>query len=621
MKSTEPGQPIKKRRGRKILLWTVALILILIIGAGVFLYINLNRLLTNALNKSFSTSIISDVYELKFENLSVNPLGGDVSVHGVEFRQRENSLKNYPYINSSLRLQTREMVLKNVDLLTLIRSNILKLEKIEILEPGIDFRIEDKIPVFFPIKDTVTTAAKSEKDKKRFVEAFALKEFNLVNASFHTTNLAKEREFNIQNLNLSFGNLFINQQPGKDEISYEHIRLSIGEFAGQLQKRSIRSVQFKDFEIRIDSFQISQTRDTAIWHFADFSTQVKALDIQTADSLFHLTMQSFGLSYREKSIQLSELSFKPNVSNARLQRDFPYQHTQLSGTVGSLHILGLNFDSLIYKGKIFIDTIKLDKASVSLYKDKTKPFDKNKFPQYLGQVVNSMKPPLRIGQLEATQVNLVNKERNPDGTTAAANINQAHVVVKNITNLSTTDMLMLKADAYLENKARFNLELNFSYQEPHFSFNGAVHKFSLPDLNPLIEAYTPASVHKGVVDELSFSGNANHNSANGTLKFLYHELDIDVELEGKAKWKSDVLAFGANALLPSANPASADLPPRIVKFQVDRDLNKSFVNLTIKSILKGLKETVVMSKENRKAYKEQKKELKKQKKNRDKKEN
>jgi hypothetical protein len=621
MINTETGSATKKRRTKKILLRVAALILILLTGGGVYLYINLNRLLTNALNKSFSTSIISDVYELKFENLSVNPLGGDVSVHGVEFRQRENSLQNYTYINSSLRLQTRKLVLKNVELLTLIRSNILRLEKIEILEPGIDFRIEDKIPVFFPIKDTVTAAAKPEKDKKRFIEAFSLKEFNLMNASFHTTNLAKEREFNIQNLDLSFANMFINQQPGKDEISYEHIRLSIGEFAGQLQKRSISSVHFNDFEIRIDSFHISQTRDTAIWHFADFSTRVKALDVQTADSLYHLTMQSFGLSYREKSIQLSELSFKPNVSNARLQRDFPYQHTQFSGTVGSLNLQGLNFDSLIFKGKIFIDKIKLDKASVSLYKDKTKPTDKNKFPKYLGQIIRDIKPPLLIGQVEANQVNLVNKERNPDGTTATANINQANAVVKNITNLSTTDMLAIKADAYVENKARFNLELHFSYREPHFSFNGSVHKFNLPDLNPLIEAYTPASVHRGVVDELSFSGNANRTSANGNLKFLYHDLDIDVELEGKAKWKSDVLAFGANAILPSSNPASADLPPRTVKFQVERDLNKSFVNLTIKSLLKGLKETMIMSKENKKAYKEQKKELKKKYKNRDKNEN
>src|SRR4030095_813915 len=82
-------------------------------------------------------------------------------------------------------------------------------------------------------------------------------------------------------------------------------------------------------------------------------------------------------------------------------------------------------------------------------------------------------------------------------------------------------------------------------------------------------------------------------------------------LEGKAKWKSDVLAFGANTILPSANPVEGQ-PTRIVKFKAERDMHKSFVNITIKSLLAGLKETVLMSKENKKAFREEKKKKKKE---------
>jgi hypothetical protein len=437
----------------------------------------------------------------------------------------------------------------------------------------------------------------------------------------HTTNLAKERDFNIRDLTISIADVLINQKPGEDEISYKHIRLSIGDFAGHLRQRAIKSINFKDFEIKIDSFHNTQTKDTSVWRFADFSTEVKGLDIQTSDSLFNLTMQSFALSYSKRSIQLHDLSFKPNVSNARLQAEHTHQYTQFSGTVGSLKIEGMNFDSLIYKGKILIDRVNLDKASLTLFKDKTKPLDKNNFPKYLGQTIKSIRSPLAINELKATNVNLVNRERNEDGSYATANINRATAEVKNITNLPGAEMLPIKMDAWLENKAHFNVRLNFSYAEPRFDFNGSIQKFNLPALNLLIEAYTPATVHKGIVDELSFSGSAGRTSASGTMKFLYHDLDIDVELKGKAKWKSDVLAFGANTILPAANPASADLPPRIVTFHVQRDLNKSFVNLTIKSLLAGLKESVIMSKENKKTYKAQKKEQKKKLKDKKKKDN
>jgi hypothetical protein len=294
-----------------------------------------------------------------------------------------------------------------------------------------------------------------------------------------------------------------------------------------------------------------------------------------------------------------------------MQARFKYQNTQFSGTVGTLNLLGVNFDSLIYRKKIFINEVVLDKVSASIFKDKSKPVDPNKFPEYLGQSIKAIPSPVLIKKVSGTNINLVNRERNPDGSYATANINRASVDVKNITNLSSNDVLMLNANAYIENKAHFNLSLGFSYVEPRFSFDGRIEKFNLPGLNPLVEAYTPASIHKGVLDEMTFSGNVYRTGSIGTMKFLYHDLDLEIELEGKAKWKSDVLAFGANTLLPSANPAPG-LPPRVVSFKAERDMHKSFVNITIKSLLAGLKETVLMSKENKKAFRQEKKEAKKE---------
>jgi hypothetical protein len=91
------------------------------------------------------------------------------------------------------------------------------------------------------------------------------------------------------------------------------------------------------------------------------------------------------------------------------------------------------------------------------------------------------------------------------------------------------------------------------------------------------------------------------------MKFLYHDLQLDLELKDQAKWKSDFLTSVGNALLSSSNPPSANKPPRVVQFTVERDMNKGFINIMIKSLLAGFKETMIMSKENRKAYKEEKK--------------
>ena len=596
---------------RRIITRILAVFFILLIAGGVFIYINLGKLLTNALNKGFNANVISDVYELKFEKLSVNLLTGTVKVFNVKLQPLEKPLQDYPYINSSFRLSADKMMLKNVDLITLLRTNELRLKQIEFIEPGIDFKIADVVPVFFPFKDTTSGAVK--KGKKKSIESYTLDRFDMIDASFHVTNTAREREFDIQKINISLVDMVIEQLSGMNIISYKNFIFSIGALTGSLQKKAIKRISFKDFNIRIDSLHIVNTPDTSIYRFADFAMGLKALDIQTADSLFHLAVQSFSLSYRNKSIKMNDVAFKPNVSDAIIQSRYKYQHTHLAVTLGDLLLNNVSFDSLIYQQKLFIDELVLNDVTLSIFRDNTKPVDKNRVPLYLGQQIKAISLPIVIRQVKITGVNLVNTERKPDGILAKANINRGTVTVSNLTNQPSDRMLEMTADAFIENRARTNLRLTFSYEAPQFNFRGRIAKFHLPNLNPLIQSYTPAKILKGTADEITFSGTVYRTWSTGTMQFLYHDLEVDLELKNKAKWKSSLLAFAANTAVNEANPVSEDRPARTVSYHADRNMNKGFVNILIKSLLSGLKETMIMSKENRKAHKKEKKKFKKQK--------
>lgn len=612
--TAESNSTKKKHPVRKMILWILAVLFIIVSAGGFYLYLNFNKLLSDALRKNFNNSLISDVYELKFEKLSVNFLSGNISVHNVDLQPREKPLNSYPYINSSFHLKAGKILLGNVEIKKLLKENILRLEKIELEAPGIDFTIADINPIFFPFNDTTLVETKREKSKKRSIESYFLKEFHLKDAAFHVSNSAKHREFNIQDINLNILGLLLDQQPGKDVFSYQKIDLSIGKSTGEMKKMALKHISFKDYSLTIDSLKILRSKDTMIFHFADLRTGINELDIQTEDSIFHLHVKSFDLSYRGKSIKTEGVSFKPNISDAAMQARYHYQHAQFSGTLGNVQITGVNFDSLIYSRKLLIDQIMLNKVSASIFKDKTKPLDKKRFPVYLGQTIRAIKMPILIKQVKATNVSLVSKERKPDGSYGIANINRGTAEVKHITNLSVSEKLILKADAFLEDKAHFNVILQFSYLEPQFSFDARIDKVILPNLNTLLQSFTPAKINKGTLDEMAFSGNAYRTNATGTMKFLYHDLDIDLALKEQAKWKSSALAFAANTVLPSANPHSDKVPARIVQFQVERDMNKGFINIILKSLFNGLKETMVMSKENRKENREAKKEAKKERK-------
>ena len=599
----------KKHPIRKVILWTLASLFVILSIAAIYITRNFNQLLTDALLKNFNSALISDVYELKFEKLRVNLLQGNIKVFNVVLQPRQKPLQNYPYINSSFSLRTRKILLTDVKILDLLKLNILKLEKIEILEPIVELKIENQIPIFFPFKDSTEVVDPDDKGKKNPIESFVLQKFDLINASVHVVNLAKERELSVKRFSISFRDLILQQLLGKDLISYNHIKISIGDLTGKMKHEALKYLSFKDYRLSIDTLKIEKSVDTLIYHFADFGLGINTVDVQTADSIFHVSLQSIQLSYRDKAIWLKGFLFKPNVSNAALQAKSKYQKTGFSGSIDSINIIGLNFDSLIYSRKLFVEEIDIDNVSLSLFKDKTKPPDKKKFPQYLAQNIIAIPLPLRVRTMKATNINLLNVERKEDGTTAKVTVGRGTLAAKNITNLSPTGMLTLNAAAYIENKVLVNLNVAYSYTKPQFNFNIRETKFNLLDLNKLILAYAPVKICKGMVDEIILSGTAYRTYATGTMKFLYHDLNVDMKISEK-KWQNDVVAFAANTVLPSSNPPSAGMSPRVVSIKAERDMNKAGFNIILRSLFAGMKETMIMSKENKKAYKIEKKKRK-----------
>lgn len=601
MGSNEPiVNPISVKKKR----WPIILVLLFVIllGVSMFVYLNLTRLLSSALSKSFDKSLVSDVYELKFDNLYVNIFDGDIRISKVVFQPRSKPLNNYPYINSAFSLSTDKLILKNVKIKQLLQTQTLELDKIEIDKPEIQLSLAGDVHVFFPFNDSTSDIGKNE--KKKSVQAFHLQKFELNNANFNATNSFEQREFEIKNVNFTFNDLFLNQHVGMDSLSCKSIELSIESFAGRLLKSPVRTIQFRNYNFNVENVELQKTIDTVIFHFDDFNTSLNDLDINTADSIFHLSMKKFGLSYRDKSIKLEDIVFEPNISESQMQKRFKYQNTQFAASIGSLEIVKMEFDSLIKTKKFVIQELILDSVTAAIFKDKTKPMDLTRFPLYPGQQIAGLKVPVQISRVTVKNSTIVNRERKPDGTYAKVTVNNLQAIASNITNLSTVEPLVVKGAATLENSAPFNVTLKFDYTKPQFSIDAKISKFNLKSLNTLLKSYSPASINSGVVDEISFSGTAFHSSAKGHLKFLYHDLSIDLQLHEQAKWKSTLGAFAANTYLHSANPVTPGHPERVVSYEAQRDMHKGFINIVLKSLLSGLKETMIMSKENRKAFQE-----------------
>ena len=184
---------IQKKKWSKTRIILISITLVLI-AAGTFFYFNFNKLLSVALKKAFESSLVSEVYELKFENLRVNPIEGSISVFEVALQPWEKPLHSYSYINSSFILKTEGLILKSVDIMLLLKSNKLDLDRISITKPDIDLVVNSNNPIFFPFKDS---SAPSPEGKKKTLDSYLLDEFQLIDATFHMIIIFFQRPYGI----------------------------------------------------------------------------------------------------------------------------------------------------------------------------------------------------------------------------------------------------------------------------------------------------------------------------------------------------------------------------------------------------------------------------------------
>jgi hypothetical protein len=251
-------------------------------------------LLSEALLKSFNSTIASEVYELKFENLRVNLIDRSIRVFNVTLLPREKPLHEYPYINSSFRLSTEEILLDSVHLRTLLQENKLSVKRISIIRPTVEMMLTGKRHIMLPFKDSIAVVPDSTKtgNNKGALKSFNLKEFRLEEAAFHIVNTSKQRELRITNFSISLRDLLLSQQPGEYSTSFNRVLLTLGHLTGTMQQDVFQSLDFKAFNVGIDSLDMKLTLDTLQYRFRNFSLGLHELDVQTADSLFHLSMQS-----------------------------------------------------------------------------------------------------------------------------------------------------------------------------------------------------------------------------------------------------------------------------------------------------------------------------------------
>ncbi len=243
-----------------------------------------------------------------------------------------------------------------------------------------------------------------------------------------------------------------------------------------------------------------------------------------------LSIDSLHLDTHDRMIRTVGLALLPQLPQSDYA-ELNHNHsdwTQLetATTVWS----GVDFPALVKERIVSIDTIKIQGAKISSYKNRQVPQPQRE-KQLLSQTIRELPVALRVGCIDFGPLDIIYQELSPEGTQPGTLTFQALtgqcLGLTNRPEAGAPPMSIHLQGQYL-GKAPLQADFHFPLQDSNdrFTVKGRLGTFDLQDLNPLTEPLANLEIQSGQVDSLLFTITGDATQSSVDLKLLYHNLDV-----------------------------------------------------------------------------------------------
>jgi hypothetical protein len=248
-----------------------------------------------------------------------------------------------------------------------------------------------------------------------------------------------------------------------------------------------------------------------------------------------------------------------------------------------------------------IEKINVSGCHIDVFRDNTLPFKKQVIPS-IQTVFKNLPFFVSIDSIEMKNGEAVFQVVNPgNDISGKLTINKINVLVTGLHNDTTsyTNESSIKANfnAYILNQGRLTETYTFPLKanQAMFHCTGSLSSMPLTSFNPMIKFSNFVKIKTGQLDSVIFSFSANETSSNGTMKFMYHDLKVDV-MDNKGDnigMKDKLKTLLANKLIIKDCNPDKDGVVRISPIGAAYNPYKFFLFYSMQSILSGIEPTIV----------------------------
>jgi hypothetical protein len=502
------------------------------------------------------------LYELHYENLSIDEVNGTLLVNHIQLFPDTSYYHEMLLSHSAppvlIKLNIPAFLVTGVQTPRALLNKEIKARKIEMNRPSIEIEINNFM------KDT--SSYSPEKD-------------------IYKQLLGQLKNVQFDSLVITNANLLVkNIQTGKSKFIGRNVSLILT-------------------DLLIDSIQKDDS--SRILFSKNLDLRCSEIALQSKDKKYNYRFEKLEFISQINRFSIGSISIIPEMSEEDFAKAYKFSKDRYHFKIDKISLLHIDRAGLWNK-RIEADSLIIDNSTFKIYRDISHPHDSVdrtlNFPQ---QQLLRVPVPLYFKKVILTHTFIEYKEKNgKSDSSGKVQFTDATATLSNVTNMPSfiqkNNICKIEFKAKLLDQAPLTarLDLYLDNKKGKFFIRGNMGSMDGKGLNSIIEPMGLARIEKGNIKSLDFNLKGNNYADEGKLLFLYNDLQVSLLKKNEEKNqfnKKTIPTLVTNMLLKKANPSSND-QPRQTAVRYTRDIHRSIFHLLWKSIFSGIKQTAGINK-------------------------
>lgn len=540
------------KKALKIFAITLIIGFIVFVSVLIYVYNNLEELTVNQIENAIER--LSDKYEIKYSDLLFNLDEKSLTVKNLCIKPKlQNPNKKF----TLKKLQSKNVVVKNIRYFILILNKTIRADSLIILKPDIEL-----------LRDlSIAELKQKSAQKESFLKG----------------------------------------------IRFDNVVADSGAF--RLQNNENKVVAFKNsyFKLKIEDFSYKLANKEKSWGNIDF--YAKNLIWPLRDSLHTITLKDIIAASKTNKLYVGQMEYIPKHNKYHFAKKIGYQKSRIYFSLSGIWCYDAKIQTLLNTKTFQVPKVDIEKFNFYGYNDKRVP-KKNIEPIMPRQWLKKLKIPLMIDTLNLKS-GYISHEIHPDNGKRPVKVylSQISLNISNITNIkkhiSENNSMIANIEANFLGKCKLisKVDFNLNSESGKHIITGMVDRLRLSKLNRLVENLGMIKIKSGLMNSMEFSINGSYSQAHGYLKMNYRDLKVTLlrKKESRRKFsRNRFLSFLANRAIKTNNP-SGNKALRIGRISKSRGKYTSLFGFWNECILDGVMHSITSEKINKKINKRKRK--------------